>query len=163
MAVKKFLDGKWAKKANRLVLCTSSALNKTDQVDEIVKQRSILGEQGIEFQVWDGSDGGQLSELLKSYPDLVDDFFLREWVRRFNGDRAANSLGEKLDGVELEKLRSQLHDVYAALFLRHDQGLRLGSQRPSNILDRYVTPIAIELRRNIVSEIATDSSVVATT
>ena len=158
VAVKKFLDGKWAKKANRLVLCTSSALNKTDQVDEIVKQRSILGEQGIEFQVWDGSDGGQLSELLKSYPDLVDDFFLREWVRRFNGDRAANSLGEKLDGVELEKLRSQLHDVYAALFLRHDQGLRLGSQRPSNILDRYVTPIAIELRRNIVSEIATDSS-----
>lgn len=65
VAVKKFLDGKWAKKANRLVLCTSSALNKTDQVDEIVKQRSILGEQGIEFQVWDGSDGGQLSELLK--------------------------------------------------------------------------------------------------
>lgn len=157
-AVNKFLNGKWASKANRLVLCTSSALSKTDQVDEIAAQHRILADKGIKFDVWDSSEGGQLSELLKSHPDLVDDFFLRDWVRRFNGDEAAKSLGEKLDGVELEKLRSQLHDVYATLFLRHDQGLRWGSQRPANLLDRYVTPIAIELRRNTVSELATDSS-----
>lgn len=96
--------------------------------------------------------------MLKSHPDLVDDFFLRDWVCRFNGDEAAKSLGEKLDGVELEKLRSQLHDVYATLFLRHDQGLRLGSQRPANLLERYITPAAIETRRTTTSELATDSS-----
>lgn len=157
-AVNKFLNGKWAGKAKRLVLCTSSALSETKQVDEIVAQRTILAAKGIELDVWDGSEGGQLSERLKSYPDLVDDFFHRDWVRRFNGDEAAQSLGEKLDGVELEKLRSQLHEVYATLFLRHDQGLRLASQRPANLLDRYVTPIAIELRRNIASDLATDSS-----
>lgn len=157
-AVNKFLDGKWASKANRLVLCTSSALSKTDQVDEIAAQHTILAAKGIEFQVWDGSEGGQLSELLKSCPDLVDDFFLREWVSRFNGDEAAKSLGEKLDGIELEKLRSQLHDVYATLFLRHDQGLRLGSQRPANLLERYIPPAAIESRRTTASELATDSS-----
>lgn len=157
-AVNKFLDGKWASKAKRLVLCTSSALSETKQVDEIAAQRTTLAAKGIEFDVWDGSEGGQLSERLKSYPDLVDDFFHRDWVRRFNGDEAAQSLGEKLDGVELEKLRSQLHEVYATLFLRHDQGLRLGTQRPANLLDRYVTPTAIELRRITASELATDSS-----
>jgi len=157
-AVNKFLAGKWASKTKRLVLCTSSALSKTDQVDEISTQRTILAAKGIEFEVWEGSEGGQLSELLKSHPDLVDDFFLREWVRRFNGHEAANSLGEKLDGLELEKLRSQLREVYATLFLRHDQGLRLGSQRPANLLERYVTPTAIEFRRITASEHATDST-----
>ncbi len=157
-AVNKFLEGKWANKAKILVLCASSALSKTEQVDEIAAQRTILAAKGIEFHVWDGSEGGQLSERLKRYPDLVDDFFLREWVRRYNGDEAAKSLGEKLDGVELGKLRSQLHEVYATLFLRHDQGLRLGSQRPATLLERYIAPAVIESRRITASELATDSS-----
>ncbi|MBU4150115.1 MAG: NACHT domain-containing protein [Gammaproteobacteria bacterium] len=157
-AVKKFLDGKWANKSKNFVLCTSIALSKTDQVDEIAAQHSLLAAKGIEFQVWDGSESGQLSERLKSYPDLVDDFFLREWVRRFNGEEAAKSLGEKLDGIELKKLRAQLHGVYATLFLRHDQGLRLGSQRPASLLNRYIAPAVIESRRITTSEFAADAS-----
>lgn len=145
-AVDIFLKGKWAGKTKTFVLCTSSTLNDTKQVDAIVTQRTRLAVQGIEFEVWDGSEGGQLSERLKQHPDLVDDFFLREWVRRFNGEDAAESLGERLDGAQLAALRSQLQSVYATLFHRHDQGLRLGSQRSMPLLDRYVTPTIIENR-----------------
>ena len=156
-AIDKFLGGKWADKTKSFVLCTSSALSKTEQVDEIAAQCSRLADRNIDFQVWDGSEGGQLTERLKRYPDLVDDFFLREWVRRFNGEEAAKSLGEKLDGIELEKLRSQLHEVYTTLFLRHDQGLRLGSQRPASLLKRYIAPAVIESRNITTSEPLTDS------
>ena len=147
-----FLEGKWADKTKSFALCTSLALNDTKQIDEIVAQRTRLAVKGIEFQVWDGSEGGHLSERLKQHPDIVDDFFLREWVRRFNGNDAAKSLDDRLDGSQLAKLRSQLQSVYATLFNRHDQGLRLDSKRPVSLLDRYIAPAVIETRAIVTSE-----------
>ncbi len=147
-----FLKGKWADKTKNLVLCISLPVNGTKQTDEIAAQRIRLDAKGIKFEVWDGSEAGSLSERLKQYPDLVDDFFLREWVRRFNGNDASESLGERLDGAKLAELRSQLQGIYATLFHRHDQGLRLGSQRPVSLLDRYVAPAVIETREIVTSE-----------
>jgi hypothetical protein len=145
-AVDTFLQGKWACKTKRFVLCTSSQLTKTQQVAEISKQRNVLIAKGIEFETWDGSEGGHLSERLKKHPDLVDDFFLRDWVRLFNGPDMADSLGERLDGRNLAELRDQLREIYSTLFHRNDQGIRLGSSRAVPLLDRYVTPAIIETR-----------------
>ncbi len=151
--VNTFLEGKWAFKTKRFILCTSSHLTETQQVDEIAKQRSILAAKGIEFVTWDGSGGGQLSEHLKNYPDLVDDFFLRDWVRIFNGKDAADSLGERLDGSNLAELRTQLLQIYSTLFERYDPGIRLASSGTIPIRDRYVPPAVIEVR-----EIATNGT-----
>jgi hypothetical protein len=145
-AIDTFLKGKWACKTKRFILCTSLQLSKTKQVDEISKQRTVLKARGIEFETWDGSEAGRLSERLKNYPDLVDDFFLRDWVRLFNGPDAAASLGERLDGGNLAELRAQLREIYLTLFHRNDQGIRLGSSRAMPLLARYVTPAVIETR-----------------
>ena len=145
-AVDEFLQGKWACKIKRFILCTSLQLTKTQQVDEISRQRDILATKGIEFETWDGSESGRLSERLKNYADLVDDFFLREWVRLFNGQEAADFLGQRLDGGNLSELRTQLLVIYTTLFHRHDQGIRLGSSRTTPLLYRYVTPAIIDIR-----------------
>jgi hypothetical protein len=144
IAVNKFLQGEWACKTKRFVLCTSLQLTKTKQITEISKQRNVLKAKGIEFVTWDGSEAGHLSEHLKKYPDLVDDFFLREWVRLFNGPDAADSLGERLDGGNLAELRVQLRDIYSTLFHRNDQGIRIGNSRTMPLLDRYISPAVIE-------------------
>ena len=151
-AVETFLQGEWASRTKRFVLCTSLQLSKKKQVDEISKQRNVLATKGIEFETWDGSEAGRLSERLKKYPDLVDDFFLRDWVRRFNGPDAADSLGERLDGGNLAELRAQLREIYSTLFHRNDQGIRLGSSRAISLLDRYVTPAVIETREISATE-----------
>lgn len=151
-AVDKFLQGKWACKTKRFVLCTSLQLTETQQVDEISKQKNILAAKGIEFETWDGSESGRLSERLKNYPNLVDDFFLREWVRLFNGQEAAGSLEERLDGGNLAELRAQLLEIYSTLFHRYDQGIRFGSTRTIPLLDRYVTPAVIEKREVLSTE-----------
>jgi hypothetical protein len=151
-AVDTFLEGKWACKTKRFVLCTSLQLTETQQVDEISKQRNVLTAKGIEFETWDGSEGGRLSERLKNHPDLVDDFFLRDWVRLFNGPDAAEFLGERLDGGNLAELRTQLREIYSTLFHRNDQGIRLGSSRAVPLLDRYVTPAVIETREVSTSD-----------
>lgn len=145
-AVTTFLKGDWASRTKRFVLCTTLPLSKTGQVNEIAKQREILKTKGIEFEVWDGSEGGQLSERLKKHPDLVDDFFLRDWVLRFNGPDAVKTLGEKLDGEDLAKLRIQLREIYTTLFHRNDQGIRLDGGRTVPLLERYVVPSVVETR-----------------
>ena len=151
-AVDKFLKGKWASKTKWFVLCTSLQLTETQQVDEISKQRKVLATKGIEFETWDGSEAGRLSERLKNHPDLVDDFFLRDWVRLFNGLDAAASLGERLDGGNLAQLRAQVGEIYSTLFHRNDQGIRLGSSRATPLWDRYVTPAVIETRQVSATE-----------
>ena len=94
--------------------------------------------QGIQFVIWDGSEGGVLSEILKRLPELVDDFFGRGWVDAFNGDEAADSLGERLDGQELARLRQRLSGLYETVFNRHDPGLRLSGLHRLRYVNRYV-------------------------
>lgn len=93
-AVDTFRVGTWANKADRFVLCTKESLIETQLADEIETQREILKKEKVFFVIW-GSV--QLSEKLKDLPELVDEFFGREWVRVFCGEDAAARLGEKFD------------------------------------------------------------------
>ena len=122
----------------RFVLCVAIPLQSTEQVDAIVEQGERLERQGIQFVIWDGSEGGVLSETLKRLPELVDDFFGRGWVDAFNGDGAADSLGERLDGQELARLRQRLSGLYETVFNRHDPGLRLSGLHRLRYINRYV-------------------------
>ena len=137
-AVTKFLEGKWANNANTFVLCVAVPLQSTQQVDAIAKQTARLECQDIQFVVWDGSEGGILSDALKRLPELVDDFFGRGWVGAFNGDEAAAALGERLDGQELARLRQRLGGLYETIFNRHDPGLRFSGLHRLPYVKRYV-------------------------
>ena len=137
-SVAKFIEGKWANNANTFVLCVALPLQSTHQVDAIIEQTARLARQGIQFVIWDGSEGGVLSETLKQLPDLVADFFGRDWVSAFNGDAAANGLGERLDGQELANFRQRLGGLYETVFNRHDPGLRLSGLHRLRYIKRYV-------------------------
>ena len=141
-SINKFLSGEWAKKSSKFVLCVSIPLDKTQQNSEIISQRKLLESKGIDLEVWDGSHGGILSEQLKSHPELVDDFFGRQWVRHFNGEDATAELGDRLDGSDFDYLRARLHDLYSAVFNQHDPGLRLAGSKTGSYADRYV-PIEV--------------------
>ncbi len=93
-AVKKFCAGEWVKKAKTFVLCTKESLIETQLADEIETQRKVLSENGIALVIWGNV---QLSDKLRVLPELVDEFFGREWVRVFCGDDVAERLGEKFD------------------------------------------------------------------
>ena len=52
----------------------------------IEAQAARLLEEDIVFE---GVDGTQLSEKLRSHPEIVDDFFGRSWLVAFAGEEAA--------------------------------------------------------------------------
>lgn len=137
-AIDKFLAGQWADKAREFVLCVAIPLESKQQQDELDRQRIRLNKKGIKLSVWDGTPGGTLSEQLKNFPDLVDDFFGREWVKIFNGHDAAANLKERLNGYELRKLQTRLLKLYSVIFDQHDPGLRIDRKKNVDYRDRYV-------------------------
>ena len=137
-AIDKFLAGQWADKAREFVLCVAIPLASKKQQDELDRQRNRLAQKRIKLSVWDGSPAGTLSERLKNSPDLVDDFFGREWVKIFNGHDAAANLKERLNGYELRTLQTRLLKLYSVIFEQHDPGLRIDNKKNVDYRDRYV-------------------------
>lgn len=110
-AVTKFLKGNWVQKTDIFVLCTKESLKDTKRTNTFEAQSEILRRKGISFVKWDSDE---LSTKLKNYPEIVDDFFGREWVEAFCGREQAESLGAKLDLKPiLEKYREWLHTTTA--------------------------------------------------
>jgi NACHT domain-containing protein/restriction endonuclease len=140
-AVDKFLAGEWADRAKKFVLCTTESLASTERAEEFEKQQALLGSKDIEFIAW-SSD--QLSLKLKDLPEIVDDFFSREWVRIFCGEDQVSRLGKRLDVHAIVEFRAKVANFYHRVFNEHDPGLPLMSSADAgNALpfdERYVLP-----------------------
>ena len=76
-------------RSKRFVLCTQESLSSKERADSIEEQRLRLRglEHKIEFEPWDAD---ALSRKLKSYPDIVEDFFSLEWAKRFCYESSAS-------------------------------------------------------------------------
>ena len=134
-AVDEFIAGEWLPKSDTFVLCTRESLRSAIRATAVEEQVNILKAKGVSFLTWDQEE---LSLLLKSQPEIIDDFFGRAWVRAFCGDDAADLLGTRLDVAEVKKLRSELFSVYSRVFNMHDKGIPLADVFP--LSDRFIVP-----------------------
>ncbi|GAA3969917.1 NACHT domain-containing protein [Hymenobacter antarcticus] len=145
--VELFLKGQWAAKSDEFVLCTTAALNTTQQQDEFEKLRDELAARGIGFSKWDKV---QLPRLLKEYPPIVYDFFGREWVKLFNGPEAYERLHteqQRLDANLVVKYRQELAAFYAVVFNHYDPGLTIPElyESPFLLQQRFIVPDVYEV------------------
>jgi restriction endonuclease len=139
-AVDEFMKGTWFSRATKFVLCISESEVPTKHADTIEEQARRLAERNIVFEVWDRE---RISELLKAHPELVDDFFGREWVKAFCGVEVAESLGTRLDAFSAERFRRELGEFYRYLFDSQDPGIpipRREGARAFPLDERYVLP-----------------------
>jgi energy-coupling factor transporter ATP-binding protein EcfA2 len=139
-AVTKFLNGDWVTKSDTFILCMRDSLKDKARADEIVSQTEVLKQEGITFIP---RDQEALSLLLKDYPEIVDDFFGRSWVKAFCGEEAATKLGKRLDLVAIAKLRSKCLSLYKTVFHQQDPGLPLSLSSDQTVIPfekRYIIP-----------------------
>ena len=138
-AVDDFLRGKWAASAERFVLCLRASLADTGLQDTIEAQAERLLEKGIVFE---GVDGTQFSEMLRSYPEIIDDFFGRNWLVAFLGKEAAENLKRPLEVQRVIALQRRLAEIYDARIQQLDPGLNVDPTRrhTRNIRKRFVVP-----------------------
>ena len=138
-AVDDFLRGKWAASAKRFVYCVRASLADTVLQDTIEEQAARLLEEGIVFEALDGT---QLSEKLRSHPDIVDDFFGRNWLVAFAGEEVAASLKRRLTGQRVIALRKRLAAFYDARAQQLDPGFNVDPSRRDarDIRQRFVVP-----------------------
>ena len=119
-AVDQFLKGKWAASTERFVYCVQASLADTALQDTIKAQAAQLLEEGIAFEAVDGT---QLSEELRFHPEIVDDFFGRNWLIAFAGQEVADSLKRPLEVQRVIALRNRLAEIYTARFQLLDPGV----------------------------------------
>ncbi len=138
-AVSKFADNEWAAKSERFVLCVRGSLADKKIQDEIELQAERLRSQGIAFIPYDGL---AISALLKKHPDLVDDFFGRQWLVAFAGQQAADQMSTRLDVKVLGFLRERLAGIYGVRFRQLDPGMTLESSAfdAPDLRSRFVMP-----------------------
>lgn len=138
-AVKDFLDGEWSPKSERFVLSTRAGLADTQLQTAIETCADQLRKKSIVFEVLDGV---QLTERVRSHPDIIDDFFGRPWLVAFAGEDAAATLGRRLDANRILTLRARLAEIYQARFSHVDPGISLdpGRASDSDLRDRFVLP-----------------------
>ena len=150
-AVDDFLEGDWADDSQKFIYATSSSARSTQVIDKIEELAKPLDQQSIAFEVWDQE---RISEKLKRYPELVDDFFGRPWVTEFCGKGAVNQLGNRLDVSGMAELREELAHIYAKTFGWADPGFagfRLNEIRRVELLDRFVTPDLVSAAQQTAS------------
>lgn len=143
-AITEFLDGSWASRSEKFVLCMREGITTAQREAEIRAQTERLEARNIEFESWDG-DG--LDRRLRRHPEIVADFFGRAWVEHFNGPEAVTQLQNRLDAQEVRDLRARLALLYGHLFDQLDPGLL--NPDPSittrlHFADRFVFPDVYE-------------------
>lgn len=139
-AVSEFLSGNWIEKTEVFVLCTQDSMVPTQKADEIEKQNIVLKAKGITLLPWGAEE---LNAMLKGRPEVVNDFFGREWVKEFIGEDAATALGRRLDLAQVREFRSRCWQLYSHVFENHDPGIpsaQLASSPSLSITARVVVP-----------------------
>jgi hypothetical protein len=147
-AVEEFAKGEWVSKSDAFILCTQETLRGKARADELERQAVALKPHGVCLVPWDAEE---LSLKLKSLPEIVDDFFGREWVKVFCGDDVAKALEKRLDAKELGELRLQLGTLYQNVFNIHDAGIPLPSTIP--LVKRYVVPDVEDIQAILSSSV----------
>jgi hypothetical protein len=86
----------------------------------------------------------EMSRRLKSRPEIVDDFFGRDWTIEFCGPDASERLGNRLDAAAVARLRQELLNLYSSNFSSIDPGIAsafpLGTQHQLPLLNRFIEP-----------------------
>ena len=138
-AVDDFLKGKWTASARCFVLCVQASLADTGLQDMIETQAARLLEGDIVFEAVDGT---QLSEKLRSHPEIIHDFFGPIWLKAFAGEEVAASVKRPLEVQRVTALRKRLADIYEARFQLLDPGLNVDPARRDrrDIRGRFVLP-----------------------
>jgi predicted helicase len=101
-AVNKFVNEQWKPKSDKFYFCTTAELNLVQWQDKFNQLKTDLQAEGIQLIKWDKI---QIESLLKDQPQIVFDFFGREWTRLFNGEEKLNAVvtKRKLDSNQVIK------------------------------------------------------------
>ncbi|MDP1747762.1 MAG: NACHT domain-containing protein [Bacteroidota bacterium] len=144
-AITKFKKEDWFSKSDEFIFCTTFSLNVTQLQNKFNALKAELNIYGITLIKWDKI---QICRILKDHPQIVYDFFGREWVKRFNGEEKLNIITQKrkLDVHDVLKFREELYKFYSIVFNTHDSGIAITELKNKSfpLQDRFIMPDTFE-------------------
>lgn len=107
--IKKFEEGNYLENSKCFYICTACELNSIHVQDAFEKHKTILKSKNIDLIKWDKI---QLSRILKNHPQIVFDYFNKEYVKAFNGEDALSSVFHLSDNTINSYLESASSELY---------------------------------------------------
>lgn len=141
-AVATFLKGLWVDKTRTFYICISCEAVERKLSNEIETQAKILKNKGIDLFVLDKI---KFSNELKLKPNIVHDFFGKEWVRLFCGEEYLVNYKNRLSANVFSEYKQKLGKFYRTLFDNHEGSISnlSGQNTTPNFEDRYIVPDVI--------------------
>lgn len=138
-AVDKFLNNKWKNTTSEFTFCIAAEYNKTEQLDIFEEQRNRLHTEGIKLNKWDVVE---LSRILKNKPNLVDDFFGRQWVKSFCGEDAFQSLNKstKLSAEQVVVRYKRTLKLFYSIVFNQSDITSIATNAKLDFIEKYVVP-----------------------
>jgi hypothetical protein len=142
-AAREFMAGELVDEAERFVIATSALTEDVKLLDAERKIAQELNHLGIDFELLGRV---QLSARLEGHPQIIDDFFGREWVQSVCGSEVSASLGERLSKGEVSHLREALRNLYETVFDWNDAYVTSALQTDTamhgalSLAERWVMP-----------------------
>ncbi|HHG3078923.1 TPA: hypothetical protein ACPVXB_004315 [Vibrio parahaemolyticus] len=138
-AVTTFSKGAWVDKTRHFYICISCDAAERKLSDEIETQAKILKQKGIDLFVLDKA---KFSNKLKLHPNIVYDFFGKEWVRLFCGEEYLVNYENRLSASDFGEYKQKLGKFYYTLFENHEGSISnlSGQNTTPNFEDRYIVP-----------------------
>ncbi len=125
-AVEEFLNGKLVADTFKFVLVTTAETEANSLADADQAAAKELQKHQIEFSLIGRT---QLTVELKKYPEIIDDFFGREWVTECCGAEISEQLGQRLSAQDVPIYRKKLGDLYLGVFEQADAFQALTSSK----------------------------------
>lgn len=142
-AVVAFLNGKLVADTAKFVLVTSAATEDRSLADADLAAAKELQVRKIEFVLMGRTS---LTTELKAHPEIIDDFFGRDWVEVCCGLDAAKRLGQRLSAHDVTQYRKKLGNLYTSVFEQADLFLARSLTAPAGhtvslpLSQRWVMP-----------------------
>ncbi|MEM1336325.1 MAG: NACHT domain-containing protein [Bacteroidota bacterium] len=157
-AINSFLDGDWFAKSDQFIFCTTFSLNKTQLQKKFNGLKAKLKRRGKELKKWDNV---QLNRILKQHPQIVYDFFGKEWVKKFNGELKLKHIEASilLDSNQVVNYRKELFHIYSTIFQQYDPSIPSSELNDFSILlqERFIVPDFFEKKHFDESSIYKES------
>ncbi len=144
-AVAKFLAGEWADRTKRFYFVVSASLSSTELAKAVETAATTCAARGIEFIPLDSE---RLSEMLKSHPDLVGDFFGPAWNEVFSG----------IDETNAKAYLDMSNTVSALAIGQRDLGQNLDEKMdkmPEKVAERLISALASQLSQSAANRVET--------
>lgn len=147
----KFENGEWLKKANFFIICTAARFDDINLQNLFEEYRNEFLKKDIQVEKWDFS---YINRCLKHHPQIVYDFFGKDWCIAFCGEDVFNHSVISFDFSEIQKSIQNASYYLSGIknFFENNKTTHIEREETSEIINWLIKPLSFNEKNILILE-----------